>query len=204
MIQALTEGFLLGISMGSYCAMSCAPFLFPYLLASQKRTMTAKLILFTQFLAGRLVAYLLFAVILAWMGITLQHVFTAKVQSVFLIIAACLMVIFSLSRSFPRFSFCSMITHKYSEGGFPFITGFILGLNLCPPFLVGITKALSFQNIFLSVLFFVFLFAGSTIYLLPFPVLSGFLRSALFERLGRYLGFLVGGWFLLQGLMGLL
>ena len=58
------EGFMLGLSNGAACITYCAPMLLPYLLGEAKGILRSS-VLTAQFLSGRLVGYLLFAV-LAW------------------------------------------------------------------------------------------------------------------------------------------
>ena len=65
------EGFFLGLSTGLYCLGACAPVFVPYLLAEgsggrfQARAVA-------EFMAGRLAAYLLFAVAVGALGARFQ------------------------------------------------------------------------------------------------------------------------------------
>jgi sulfite exporter TauE/SafE len=58
------DGFILGLSNGATCVAYCAPVLVPYLLG-EGRSIRQNSVLTVQFLLGRLLGYLLFAV-LAW------------------------------------------------------------------------------------------------------------------------------------------
>ncbi|MCX5645541.1 MAG: hypothetical protein NTZ17_12835 [Phycisphaerae bacterium] len=60
--MVLTEGFLLGIASGGVCLAYCAPVLVPYLL-SEGNTLRRSVISVGGFLAGRLIGYLVFAVL---------------------------------------------------------------------------------------------------------------------------------------------
>ena len=56
-----SEGFLLGLSTGAYCLASCLPVLAPYLLAGGGLSWKINFLIFIEFLAGRFIAYALFA-----------------------------------------------------------------------------------------------------------------------------------------------
>lgn len=196
------EGFILGITMGGYCAVSCAPFVIPYILADPKEKFLCKIYVFGQFLLGRLSAYILFAITVSFLSISSGPILSARVNNILLIIASLLMIIFSTVNTHVKF--CQFKKFGAISKGFPIITGFLLGLNICPPFLVALVNTLSMKSIFSSFIYFFFLFLGTTIYLLPIAFISAALKSDFFKRIGTYLGILVGIWFLIQGITGLI
>ena len=202
----MLEGFLLGISMGGYCTTTCAPFLLPYLVISDssRHLLLRKILVLTQFLLGRLLAYCLFAVVAIFLGKSLSNYLTPAINSLLLMTASLLMIASALGVSGGHFSLCRLL-EKYNLSRLaPLLTGFILGLNLCPPFLVATTRALTMGSFSQALLLFIFLFLGSSIYFLPLPFLIAFINNDSTKRIGIYLGFLVGIWFLIQGIMGLL
>lgn len=202
MLKYIVEPFLLGITMGGYCAVSCFPFLLPYLLAGSKNKFSRKLYVFGQFLLGRLASYILFAVVVSFLAISSGPLLSLRINSILMIIASLLMIIFSLINT--KIPFCQIKKLGAVSQGFPVITGFILGLNLCPPFLVALVNILEMKSILYSCAYFFFLFLGTTVYLLPVVLVSATLNSDFFRRIGTYLGILVGIWFLIQGITGLL
>ena len=202
MIKYMVEPFLLGITMGGYCAVSCFPFLLPYILTDSKHKFLRKLYVFGQFLLGRLMAYILFAVLISLLAISAEGLLSQRINSLLMVIASLIMINFSLTST--KIPFCQFKKLGGIAKGFPLVTGFILGLNLCPPFLVALVNIIEMQSIFYSCIYFFFLFLGTTIYLLPLVLVSATLKSDFFRRIGIYLGILIGIWFLIQGITGLL
>lgn len=202
MIKYIIEPFLLGITMGGYCAVSCFPFILPYILADSKNKFLRKLYVFGQFLLGRLIAYILFAVLVSFLAISTEGFISLRVNSLLMVIASLIMIIFSLTNT--KIPFCQFKKLGGIAQGFPVVTGFILGLNLCPPFLVALVNIIEMKSVFYSCVYFFFLFLGTTIYLLPVVLISATLNSDFFRRMGIYLGILIGIWFLIQGITGLL
>jgi sulfite exporter TauE/SafE len=143
----------------------------------------------------------LFAVVFSAAGILFSEKITPRISGVLMIVAASLMLISSVVKTFPKFSLCSLVSSKNIEGRVPFVIGFILGLNLCPPFIVGLIKILELRDIFLSSVFFITLFIGTSLYLIPIAFAASAFKTEFVMRLGLYLSFLVGIWFLVQGVM---
>jgi len=148
------------------------------------------------------VAYILFAVVVSSLAISSGPLLSPRVNSILLMLASLFMIIFSLINT--KIKFCQFRRLGAISKSFPVITGFILGLNLCPPFLVALVNILKMKSILGSCIYFLFLFLGTTIYLLPVVFVSAALNSGFFRRMGMYLGFLAGIWFLIQGITGIL
>ncbi len=201
MLKYICEAFVLGVTMGGYCAINCAPFVVPYLLANSGNKFLGKIYIFGQFIFGRLVAYMLFAVVVSFLSISSGTLLSLRVNNILLTFASLFMIIFSLINT--KIKFCQFKKLSAISKGFPVITGFILGLNLCPPFLVALVNILKMKSILGSCIYFSFLFLGTTIYLLPVVFVSAVLNADFFRRLGTYLGILVGIWFLIQGVTGI-
>lgn len=222
------EGFLLGLTMGGFCAMSCGPFITPYLLNAGAGGGWMKAKIFGQFLLGRLAAYLLYGLAAGLAGHEVQGLASPRAKGVFLVIAAALLLAFSLwslwrdVRSCPLkkmgglpcmnifrtsdgklgkpISLLDLITEKWLAKNLPWATGFLLGLNLCPPFAVGMVRVFGLGDLPKALAYFLCLFLGTTLFLLPLPLAAAWMRPDFFRRLGIYLGLLAGAWFLIQGL----
>jgi len=199
MLRIIAEAFLLGISVTGQCSLICAPFLVPQLFL--QKDFKTKTRLFLQFMSGRFLAYLLFAIVFSAIGIIFSEKLSPRLNGVLMIIAASLLLVSSVVKTFPKLSLCSIVSERKIGEGIPFVTGFILGLNLCPPFIVGLVRIMELKSIFLSCVFFVTLFIGTSIYLVPLAFAASAFRSETIMRLGQYLGFLVGIWFLIQGVI---
>jgi sulfite exporter TauE/SafE len=207
MMKLAAEGFSLGLSMGGFCAIACGPFLVPYLLntgIAGADGAWAKARVFGEFLLGRLVSYLLSGLAAGLAGLAVNDLAPAWVKSLFLIISAALLLAYSFWSLRRDIRLCPLEKPARLARGLPFATGLLLGFNLCPPFAVGLVRVFGLGNLFESLSYFFFLFLGTTIFLIPLPLVASWLRRDFFRRMGVYLGLLAGIWFILQGVLLLL
>ncbi|OGW82369.1 MAG: hypothetical protein A3C47_02280 [Omnitrophica bacterium RIFCSPHIGHO2_02_FULL_51_18] len=204
LVQILTEGFSLGASTGVLCLGTCAPFLVPYLMMGARPNLKENAPLVIQFFLGRFLAYFLFGMCAGWIGGEIRPHLSANLRSATLIATSAFMIFFALTQKFPK-RFC------FFAGGAkplklraPFLLGLLLGLNICPPFLVGMARLLEIGNLWFGALFFTAFFVSSSFYLLPLFAVSPFISSDRLKNVGFLASLLVGGWFLLTGVFALL
>jgi sulfite exporter TauE/SafE len=202
MIRVSAEGFTLGLAMGGSCLVTCLPFLLPYLLGGNITTLAGRTWAFGSFLAGRLAAYLVVGVLSGFLGGFLLAQ-TGKgaviVKGCLLVLAGGLLLVFSIrdykvATGLP----CPAGSVKPLKG-WPFLTGLVLGFSPCAPFAAGLVKAASLGSPLKGGLFFLFLFLGTTLVLLPAPLLASRMRSLFFRRIGLFFGMVAGAWFLVEG-----
>jgi len=129
MIPALvTKALLLGLSTGLFCAGFCVPLVGPLLLSDEPvrrppifnpqssvlRSASRVLL----FLAGRLVAYLLFGLVFGALGGILSRVWGIKAVLLPLLYATLgvLMIVYALVQSFPHIGFCRALGQPAHEG----------------------------------------------------------------------------------------
>jgi sulfite exporter TauE/SafE len=194
------EGFLLGLTMGGFCAMSCGPFITPYLLNAGEGGGWMKAKIFGQFLLGRLAAYLLYGLTVGMAGYEVQGLASTRARGVFLVFAALLLLAYSLWSLWRDIRTCPLTKMGRLARSLPWATGFLLGLNICPPFAVGMVRVFGLADVPKALAYFLCLFLGTTLFLLPLPLAAAWMKPDIFRRLGIYLGLLAGAWFLLQGL----
>ncbi len=192
--QIVIEGFVLGLSTGGYCFMTCVPFFMPYILAARRASA------FLSFIAGRFLAYVAFAIIAGFIGVYLTGVYK-NISAVLLIITSLILMFFSIFNLFPKNPFCRRWIESGRLNSYPFIAGVLLGLNLCPPFLTGMARVIQMGSVWKSVFFFISFFMATTLFLVPMVIPVPFLKGGFFKRLGSYLGILAGIWFLIQGII---
>ncbi len=198
------SGFLLGLSLGAACLASCAPVLVPWYLAGAAGW-GRNFLLLGLFSAGRLAGYAGFA-ILAWTIHPLVETMRGSYGFVFGVIylaMAAMLIQFGRVRSHSR---CvgegamrripAVILAR--PGILAVILGLLVGLNLCPPFVAAFTKAAECRTLAGSVVFFVCFWAGTTIYLLPLPMV-GLVRHPAAATVGRLACWIMGGYFVYQG-----
>jgi len=207
----LANGFLLGLANGGACLAACAAVLIPLFLGEGRKTAENGGLL-ARFLAGRLTGYLLFG-LLAWAAHWLLLLEPAG-QSILFGLAyfglAGLMLAYGLGRLHVT---CALparpLRARFGKNArlrpwLPALFGLLTGLNLCPPLLLAFTNAALNGTLLGSMGFFLAFFAGTTLYLLPVP-LVGLLgkanqSAAALQAVGRLTAALMAGYYLLSGI----
>ena len=189
MIPALLgKALLLGLSTGLFCAGFCVPLVGPLLLADDRglprlsaeenrgctrpdlgrsfRRSASRVLLF---LAGRLVAYLLFGLVFGALGGILSRMWGIKAVLLPLLYAVLgvLMIVYAVVQSFPHVGFCRTFGRPVRSGWYITLVGFLAGINLCPPFLLAITMVMDIGGALRGALFFLVFFLATSVYLLP-------------------------------------
>jgi sulfite exporter TauE/SafE len=203
MFRALSEGFTLGASTGVTCAATCVPFLIPYLMANERKRMSECAPLLFYFLSGRLIAYALFGLVAGWFGAELKPYVSETVRAWSVILTAALLLFSSFGPRLSMKPFCAVSFQKKLSARAPFVLGLLLGLNICPPFLLGVARLVEFGTAFTGVLFFSAFFAASSLYLVPFFVLKPLAAGERVRFVGRIISLLVGIWYLGIGIIAL-
>jgi sulfite exporter TauE/SafE len=174
----LANGFLLGLANGLSCLATCAAALLPLMLGEGGRVKDhgRRLALF---MLGRLAGYLLFGV-LAWAAgwlLLRDAAAQAILAGAAYLLLAGLMLAYGLGKS-PACLVAPKALRARLAGlpGLawlaPLIFGLLTGLNLCPPFLLAFTNAALNGTLGGSLLFFLAFFTGTSLYLLPLPLIG--------------------------------
>lgn len=204
MLQVTIEGLLLGLSSGAYCLGACFVFFMPYLLAEAKEKTAENLKNILFFLSGRLISYIIFALVIGFLGGRFRNVFTDKMSHLSLVVVSSLMLVYGLTKNFGELRFCRFILTHFTAIRMPFILGLFLGLNPCMPFLTGAIRIWTLGSVFLAVILFSAFFLGSSLYLIPLVFISYLNRIGRLEQIGAILSLISGIWFLFIGLSGLI
>jgi sulfite exporter TauE/SafE len=209
------KALLLGLSTGLFCAGFCVPLVGPLLLADAgengdctarpgaprdcprfplKRSITRVLL----FLAGRLVAYLLFGLVFGALGGILSRVWGIKTVLLPLLYAilGVMMIVYAVVQSFPHIGFCRTIGQPVRSGWYIALVGFLAGINLCPPFLLAVTTVMDIGGALRGVLFFLVFFLATSVYLLPLFFAGLVSRFSSVRFAGRVTAVLAGLYFL--------
>lgn len=202
MIRVIVEGWLLGLSTGPYCFGACAPFLVPYLCAAGVSTWRGNMRIIGEFLVGRFLAYLLFGIAVGWVGGLLKPHLSQRVAATALVVTSALMMLYAIVNGLPHWRLCAWSARRLPVGRMPFVLGLLVGMNVCPPFLVAIARLLQLGGWVTGGLFFLGFFAGTTLFTLPLVSLSPFTGNIRAQRIGTYTAIIVGGWFLLSAWIG--
>jgi hypothetical protein len=201
------RGFLLGLANGTVCIASCAPVIIPYILGEGKSVRHNAVVL-GQFLAGRLLGYLCFA-LLAWMtGVIILQNFAHQqiILGIAYIVLGGLLLIYSFVKPKKRCavnaspSSLEVVAAKWPTL-LPICFGVLTGLNLCPPFLLIFTEAASAESLGRSLFFFWAFFLGTSIYFIPFTFLGFLKRFPQLRTIGRMTAILIALYYLYVGVM---
>ncbi len=187
------------------CLAYCGPVLIPYLLG-EGNNVRQSISSLSLFLSGRILAYIIIGFLAGLLGkIFIQpSKFSVSIIGAIYILLAILLIFYG----FHRFKEICLghIQYKINSNFqkhfpqiVPLIGGIVTGLNICPPFLIAITKAADTGNITSSILFFLMFFIGSAIYFVPLPFIGFFKRQQAFRIIGKFAAILTGLIFLYKG-----
>ena len=161
-IEAISQGVLLGLSTGIFCLVTCAPVYVPFVL-SEDRKLWGNILAVGEIATGRLIAYLLFGLILGILGTQISGPRLNEAIGTTMILLSVLMLIFVVTKKWPHFGLCKL-SKKYVN--YPAFFGFLTGINVCPPFLLAMSIALSYTSIAGSIILFGGFFVGTSFYLI--------------------------------------
>jgi sulfite exporter TauE/SafE len=84
---------------------------------------------------------------------------------------------------------------------YPLVLGILTGLNLCPPFILAVVRAIKIGDLARNILFFIMFFLGTSIYLLPIPLI-GFVKAKKYLLVvGKVIAMLVAFYYLYIGII---
>lgn len=191
------SGFLIGLSTGAVCLGICSPYLIPFLL-SEKRNVKKNLLIIIEFVSGRLIAYLITGLFAGLAGVVLSDlIISPKIIGIIMFMTGVMLFLYSIgiTGKIKIFLLKSIFLRV------PFGAGVMSGINFCPPFITAFTYAVSFHNIFISIIYFLFFFFGTTIYLIPF-IFSGLISKYETARnAGKISGALAGLFVIVRALI---
>lgn len=200
----LIEAILFGLVSGPVCLLSCLPVLLPWLTVRHQSAARSASVL-GSFLAGRLVAYLLFGS-MAWslgLLVSAQSEQRAVVYGIaHLAVAGTLFYeAWQVSHSKPGCANCG--AHSTSPDAAPAILGLLTGLNLCPPFVAAGLRASSAPSLEQALIFFLLFFVGTSVWIMPLGAMRWVPRSAKLLTISLYAVLLMACYFLCLGLIEL-
>lgn len=197
----ILKAFILGLSTGGFCMGYCAPVLIGLLFSRQEQQWIGNLKSLGLFLAGRLIAYLLFGVISFLLGEMFKgNLIFLSLFPIGETLLGGLMLMYAIRMNFPHWQFCHHAL-KWSESRWTlFAAGIFTGMNLCPPFILAVGTAMRSGSLFNSLVFFFFFFIATSLYLLPFAFTNLASRSENIRSAARIVCGLTGAWLILSGL----
>ena len=193
---------LLGLSSGVYCFVYCLPFAAPVIISKPSKN-RENFFIVGKFLFGRLVGYIMFGAIAGYLG---QRFINFQIETIANVAMAGLSVLLILYAfglfQIKGFLFCEKI--KKHNANIPLLMGFLMGINICPPFLLSLTYVFSEQSVFKGITYFLFFFIGTTVYFIPIFFLGYLNKTKEFQLAGRISAIIVGLLFLWHSINGFL
>ncbi|MCC4767591.1 hypothetical protein FXW07_13505 [Methanosarcina sp. DH1] len=195
-VETISRGMLLGLSTGVFCLVTCAPVYVPFVL-SEDRKLRRNILSIGQIAIGRLIAYLFFGLILGILGKQIDGTWLNKAIGTAMILLSVLMLAFVAVKKWPHFGLCKL-SKKYVN--YPAFFGLLTGINVCPPFLLAMSAALSYASITGSILLFGGFFVGTSFYLILLVPLGLAAKVESIRQIGLITTVMSGVMFLALGL----
>ncbi len=165
------EGLLLGLSTGSFCAISCAPVAVPFLFSENIKGWRQNAGLVGLMLLGRLAAYIGVGFLVGALGGYAVRYLDPEIQRRLLAVSntliGALMIAAGLMHNFPGLKFCRTFRSLYRPGLGSFLYGLFTGLNICPPFFMAASRVFGKGDGWSGMLYFAMFFVGTSVYFLP-------------------------------------
>ena len=200
MRDIIIQPLLAGLSMGLFCTTSCLPFIAPYLVAERRDAKgTAGTLM--QFILGRLGGYILFGAVFGYLGERLTGAAFNLFTIVSLVLLSILLIFYAVGLIKPSWSICGM--SAWPRRRIPLLMGFLMGVNICPPFLMSIAYVFTLHSMARGIVYFLVFFAATTLYFLPLFFLGFLSKLNEFRAVARVSAVLVGLLFTAYGLFAI-
>ena len=194
----ILKAIVLGFSSGIFCLGYCYPVLGPIMLSREERAFKKTALSLGLFLLGRLIAYIFFGALVGFLGRYMKGfpLFKRIIIPALYLVLGCLMILYGMIQNFPRWRLCDIGTRYFQKQNFLFVAGFLAGINLCPPFLLALSYTLGLGQIGKAVLFFIFFFLATSVYVLPFLFSALISRFNSVRAAARFTAIIAGAWFI--------
>lgn len=201
----MTDSFILGLSSGSACLVTCGMVLFPYLMSGGAGTRKIVIDL-TLFLITRLVVYLLLATLAWYFG---QALFSNRyvrniVPGILYMVFAVMLVVYSIRRNKEKHCPAGIVRYVSNYRLVPVLLGIVNSIAFCPALFLILTKGAVQDTILRSYLDFFAFFAGSSLWFLPLPVTGRIKKKEVLETIGILATGLAGLIFMIKGLTNII
>lgn len=197
----MTESFILGLSSGSACLVTCGIVMFPYLMSGSAgvKKIAADL---SVFMFTRLLTYFLLATLAWFFG---QAVFTNRlminiVPGILYIVFAAMLIWYSIGRNRKKECPAKIVTTATDKMLIPVFLGVVNSLGFCPALLIILTKGATQSTILQSYMAFLSFFIGSSLWFLPLPLAGKIRKKKVIETIGILATGLAGTIFIIKGI----
>ncbi len=201
----MTDSFILGLSSGSACLMTCGIVMFPYLMsgsAGVKRISVDISIL----LLARFIVYLILATVAWYSG---KAFFTGRVvgnivPGLLYIGFSILLVWYSIDKNREKRCPAGIVATVNGHRLIPVLLGVVNSIGFCPALFILLTKSATQDTIVQSYMSLLAFFAGSSLWFLPLPFAGKIKKKEVLQTIGILATGLAGIIFMIKGITNLI
>jgi hypothetical protein len=197
----MADSFILGLSSGSACLVTCGFVMFPYILAGEEGMKKIAIDLLI-FLLTRFVIYFILATLSWYFG---QAIFTIAVVRTYIpgilyILFAVMLIWYSVGRTRKKECPAKIVTTVENKKLVPLFLGVVNSLGFCPALLLILTKGAIESSLIHSYLAFLAFFAGSSLWFIPLPLTGTIKKKKVLETIGVLATGTAGTIFIIKGI----
>lgn len=198
----MTDSFILGLSSGSACLVTCGMVMIPYIMAGESGIKKIALDV-TAFLLTRFVVYFLLASLAWYFGhaVFVSPLVRTYVSGILYIVFAVMLIWYSINRTRKKVCPAKIITNIEGKRLVPVLLGVVNSLGFCPALMLILTKGAVQGSLAQSYLAFLAFFAGSSLWFIPLPFAGKFKKRNVIETIGILATGLAGTIFIIKGLI---
>jgi len=194
-LQFFIQPVLAGLSVGAFCMSYCFPFLATFI-ASEERPAQRNLGLIFYFMLGRFLGYAAFGAVFGFLGEQLKSPFLTLITDISLILVSMVMILHITGLLKQKDNLC-LASKLHNRNAI--LMGFLMGINICPPFILSLTYVVSLNDVLKSVLYFVIFFFASSIYFLPMVFVGMLAKIKELQKTAQISGILAACVFIIYG-----
>ena len=193
----IVQPLLAGLSVGAFCLTYCFAFMGVFL-GAEERTPKKNFFILLEFLAGRLAGYLCFGLLVGYLGKKFDSRWLRLATDISFMLLSVFLLLYLTGILRGKGWFCKSAPFFRSKS--PMTFGFLMGINLCPPFLLSVAYIFKQQSPLYGMLYFALFFISSSVYFLPLVFIGLAAHAGEFRNAARLSGFLVAGIFFIYGI----
>lgn len=194
--QLVMQPLLAGLSVGAFCLTYCFPFMGVFF-GAEERSPRKNLFILLEFLTGRLMGYLCFGLLVGYLGEKFDPRWLRRAMDISFIVLS-LVLFFYLLGLVREKNLCPV--PKLFKGRSPWVMGFFMGINLCPPFLLSVAYVFQQRSPLFGMFYFAIFFVASSVYFLPLLFVGLASKVQELRTVARISGFLVAALFFIYGI----
>jgi hypothetical protein len=201
----MTDSFILGLSSGSACLVTCGMVMFPYLMAGSAGVKRIAIDL-SIFLLTRFVVYFLLATLAFYFGQALfkNQIVRNIVPGILYIGFSIMLVWYSISNSRNQKCPAKIVRTVNNQRLIPLFLGVVNSLGFCPALFIIMTKGATQGTLIQSYVAFLTFFIGSSIWFIPLPLAGKIRKKEVLNTIGILATGLAGIIFMIKGITNLI